>query len=187
MGKDLKEIGTYLVKMHLYKKDMEHVFESVALNMDIIPGVTKDVDKLHINKINAQAHSKFVFYFVNLMTNQLNTNRLLKEMNSSVEPNGHFVIPYNEDKLWNNISKQYLYNMLYEYALLLSKEQYDTIVKLIENDNIDYEKQDDESLTHIYWIVDSICVNVLRNYFGKMDKEYNKLSFIQKLKAGFNG
>ena len=181
MGKDLKEIKTYLVKKHLYRKNMEHVFEHVALNMNIIPGVTKNVDKLHTNKINAQANSKFLFYFVNLSVNQLDTKILLKEMNNSVEPNGHFVIPSNEEKSWNNISKKYLYNMLYEYVLLLSKEQYDTIIKLIENDNIDYEKQDDESLTHIYWIVYSICVNVLVNYFDKMEKEYDKLSLIQKL------
>lgn len=181
MKKDLKDIKIYLVKNHLYKKNIEHVFESVSLNMGIVPGVTKNVDKLHINKINAQANSKFLFYFVNLSVNQLDTKRLLKEMNSSVEPNGHFVIPSNEEKSWNNISKKYLYNMLYEYILLLSKEQYDIIVKLIENDNIDYEKQDDESLTHIYWIVYSICVNVLVNYFDKMEKEYDKLSLIQKL------
>ena len=181
MGKDLKEIKTYLVKKHLYRKNMEHVFEHVALNMNIIPGVTKNVDKLHTNKINAQANSKFLFYFVNLSVNQLDTKILLKEMNNSVEPNGHFVIPSNEEKSWNNISKKYLYNMLYEYVLLLSKEQYDTIIKLIENDNIDYEKQDDESLTHIYWIVYSICANVLVNYFDKMEKEYDKLSLIQKL------
>ena len=181
MGKDLKEIKTYLVKKHLYRKNMEHVFEHVALNMNIIPGATKNVDKLHTNKINAQANSKFLFYFVNLSVNQLDTKILLKEMNNSVEPNGHFVIPSNEEKSWNNISKKYLYNMLYEYVLLLSKEQYDTIIKLIENDNIDYEKQDDESLTHIYWIVYSICANVLVNYFDKMEKEYDKLSLIQKL------
>lgn len=181
MKKDLKDIKTYLVKKHLYRKNMEQVFESVALNMDIIPGVTKNVDKLHTNKINAQANSKFLFYFVNLSVNQLDTKILLKEMNSSVEPNGHFVIPSNEEKSWNNISKKYLYNMLYEYVLLLSKEQYDAIVKLIENDSIDYEKQDDESLTNIYWIVFSICTNVLVNYFDKMEKEYDKLSLIQKL------
>ena len=181
MEKDLKEIRMYLVKKRPYMKNMEHVFEDVALNMDIIPGVTKNVDKLHTNKINAQANSKFLFYFVNLSVNQLDTKILLKGMNNSVEPNGHFVIPSNEEKSWNNISKKYLYNMLYEYVLLLSKEQYDTIIKLIENDNIDYEKQDDESLTHIYWIVYSICANVLVNYFDKMEKEYDKLSLIQKL------
>ena len=108
-------------------------------------------------------------------------------MNRSVEPNGHFVIPSNEEKSWNNISKKYLYNMLYEYVLLLSKEQYDAIVKLIENDSIDYEKQDDESLTNIYWIVFSICTNVVANYFDKMEKEYDKLSLTQKLGGGLNG
>lgn len=187
MSKDFKEIRAYLAKRYLYKKNIERVFENVSLSMDIIPGVTKNVDKLHINKINAKANSKFVFYFINLMTNQLITNGLLKEMNSSVEPNGHFVIPSNEDKSWDNISKQYLYNMLYEYVLLLSEEQYNTIVDLIESDSIDYENQDDESLEHIYWIIHCIDSNVLINYFNKMENEYNKLSFIQKLKVGFNG
>lgn len=187
MGEDLKEIRTYLTKRHLYRKNIEHVFEDVALNMDIVLGVTKNVDKLHTNKINAQANSKFLFYFVNLSVNQLDTKRLLKEMNSSVEPNGHFVIPSNEEKSWNNISKKYLYNMLYEYVLLLSEEQYNTIVDLIESDSIDYENQDDESLEHIYWIIYCIDSNVLINYFNKMENEYNKLSFIQKLKVGFNG
>lgn len=182
----LKKIGLYLFKMHLYRKNNLNVFRSILDDMQSKATETDELDELYQNKLNAQANSKFVFFFINSQIDGFDKDRLIGSMNESVAPNGHFITPEKEYEAWNNITKQYLYSTLYEYVSLLSKDEYEYLMKLIENKDIDYDKHDSKSLENIYLIIYHIDYYVLKHYMDKMYEEYDKLSFIDKIKVVFS-
>ena len=182
----LKKIRIYLFKMNLYKKNNLNVFRSILDDMQSKLNGTDELDELYQNKLNAQANSKFVFFFINSQIDEFDKDRLISSMNESVTPNGHFITPEKEYEAWNNITKQYLYNTLYEYVSLLSKDEYEYIMKLIENKDIDYDKHDSKSLENIYSIIYNIDYYVLKNYMDRMHEEYDKLSFTDKIKVVFS-
>lgn len=182
----LKKIRIYLFKMNIYKKNNLNVFRSILDDMQSKFNETDELDELYQNKLNAQANSKFVFFFINSQIDEFDKDRLISSMNESVTPNGHFITPEKECEAWNNITKQYLYNTLYEYVSLLSKDEYEYIMKLIENKDIDYDKHDSKSLKNIYSIIYNIDYYVLKNYMDRMYEEYDKLSFTDKIKVVFS-
>lgn len=182
---EFNNIKKYLTKSHVYSNNFKRVisntFNETLSDLDD----AEHVDKRHINLCNAKINAKFLFFFINADID-INTAKqeVVNKLDTTVEPNGHFVLSNNEDGTWNNITKQYLYNMLYEYVLFLSREEYNAIVALIESNNIDYNKQDLKSQENIYWIVYMINSDALFNYTTQMTNEYKQLSFIQKIKAG---